>query len=128
MCVVPDPETAADPRTGRCGGTYFIEPLDTFRMTETEDVRARLADCKPQLAATYPIDELGIFGSYARGEHDSDSDLDVLVTFTEPVSLFELVRLEAELTERLGVEVDLVTKESLKPRIGDAIAEDVRYV
>jgi len=69
-----------------------------------------------------------VFGSYARGEHGSESDLDVLVEFTEPVTLFELVRLENELTTRLGVELDLVTRASLKPGIDARVAEDIVYV
>jgi len=71
---------------------------------------------------------LGIFGSYARGEQQSDSDLDVLVAFEQPVSLFDLVRLENELTDELGVEVDLVTKDSLKPRIESRVADDLVFV
>ena len=71
---------------------------------------------------------MGIFGSYARGEQRSDSDLDVLVAFEQPVTLFELVRLENELTDELGAAVDLVTRGSLKPRIESRVAEDVVYV
>lgn len=93
-----------------------------------EELRAKLEDCKPKLREEYPIRELGMFGSYARDEQRPDSDLDILVTFDEPVTLFDLVRLENELTDRLGVEVDLVTKDSLKPRIASRVTEDVVYV
>lgn len=96
--------------------------------TAGEKIRAELADCKPQLQKEYPICELGIFGSYARNEQRPDSDLDILVAFDGAVTLFDLVRLENELTDRLGVEVDLVTKESLKSRIESRVAEDVVYV
>lgn len=91
-----------------------------------EEVRAKLADCKPELREKYPIRELGVFGSYARDEQRPDTDVDVLVTFDEPVTLFDLVRLENELTDRLGA--DLVTKDSLKPRIISRVAEDIVYV
>lgn len=97
-------------------------------MTLNEDIPVRLAELKPRLKQDYPISELGIFGSYARGEQRSDSDLDILVAFEHPVTLFELVRLENELTDELGVAVDLVTKDSLKPRIESRVAEDVVYV
>lgn len=97
-------------------------------MPSPENVSTRLAQFKPQLEQEYPISELGIFGSYARGEQRSDSDLDVLVAFDEPVTLFDLVRLENELTNELGVEVDLVTKDSLKPRIESRVTEDLVYV
>lgn len=97
-------------------------------MTPNEDIPVRLAELKPRLKQDYPISELGIFGSYARGEQRSDSDLDILVAFEHPVTLFDLVRLENELTDELGVAVDLVTKDSLKPRIESRVAEDVVYV
>ncbi|OYR54006.1 MULTISPECIES: nucleotidyltransferase family protein [Halorubrum] len=97
-------------------------------MPSTEDIPTRLAQLKPQLEREYPISELGIFGSYARGEQRSDSDLDVLVAFDQPVTLFDLVRLENELTDELGVEVDLVTKDSLKPRIEARVTDDLVYV
>ncbi|OYR79956.1 DNA polymerase beta [Halorubrum ezzemoulense] len=79
----------------------------------------------PKLEQEYPISELGIFGSYARGEQESDSDLDLLVAFDKPVTLFDLVRLENELAEELGIEVDLVTKDSLKPRIETRVCDEL---
>jgi predicted nucleotidyltransferase len=91
----------------------------------TEDISTRLAQLKPKLEQEYPISELGIFGSYARGEQESDSDLDLLVAFDKPVTLFDLVRLENELAEELGIEVDLVTKDSLKPRIETRVRDDL---
>lgn len=97
-------------------------------MRPFEDIRTELAAFKPRLKKTYPIDELGVFGSYVHEEHRPDSDLDILVTFEEPVTLFDLVRLENRLTNELGIDVDLVTRDSLKPRIGARVAEDVVYV
>ncbi|MDB9249168.1 nucleotidyltransferase family protein [Halorubrum ezzemoulense] len=91
----------------------------------TEDISTRLAQLKPKLEQEYPISELGIFGSYARGEQESDSDLDLLVAFDKPVTLFDLVRLENELAEELGIEVDLVTKDSLKPRIETRVCDEL---
>jgi predicted nucleotidyltransferase len=97
-------------------------------MRDAEDIREELAALKPHLQERYPIDDLGVFGSYARGEQQPDSDLDVIVTFEEPVTLFDLVRLEEELTRRLDITVDLVTGDSLKPRVATRVAEDVVYV
>lgn len=97
-------------------------------MRDAEEIRAELAALKQELQEEYPIRELGVFGSYARDEQRPESDLDILVTFDRPVTLFDLVRLENELTSRLGVDVDLVTRESLKPRIGSRVDEDVVFV
>ena len=93
-------------------------------MRDAEDIREELAALKPQLQEEYPIGDLGILGSYARGEQQPESDLDVVVTFEQPVTL-DLVRLEEELTQRLGITVDLITGDSLKPRIEARVADDV---
>ncbi|MGM0399517.1 MAG: nucleotidyltransferase family protein [Halobacteriota archaeon] len=97
-------------------------------MGDADAIRTELAELKSELESEYPIRDLGVFGSYARDEQGPESDLDVLVTFDRPVSLFELVRLENDLSRRLDRDVDLVTRESLKPRIRSAVDEDVVYV
>ena len=74
------------------------------------------------------MDRIGIFGSYIRGEERNDSDLDVLVDFARVPDLFEFVSLKIDLSELLGVNVDLVMKRALKPRIGQAILEEVVLV
>lgn len=96
-------------------------------MKRYEEIEAELAAMKSSLAADHQVSELGLFGSYVRDTQTEDSDLDVLVAFDEPVSLLDLVRLENELSTRLGVDVDLVTKDSLKPRIAPRV-DDVVYV
>jgi predicted nucleotidyltransferase len=64
---------------------------------------------------------VGVFGSYARGEQLADSDLDILIDFDTNVNLLDLIGLEQELSEQLGIKVDLVTlrsvNASLKPYI-----------
>lgn len=57
----------------------------------------------------YDPQKVGIFGSYARSENDKNSDIDILVKFKHTKSLLELVRIENELSEKLGIKVDLVT-------------------
>lgn len=97
-------------------------------MQRYEDVQRELAAMKPALEAEYHVAELGIFGSFARDEQTEESDLDVLVEFQRPISLFDLVRLENEISDRLGIDVDLVTRNALKPRVEAAIDDDVVYV
>jgi predicted nucleotidyltransferase len=79
----------------------------------------------PLLAEQYQVESLGVFGSYVRHEQCSDSDLDVLVIFHDPPSLLKFIELENYLSDVLGVEIDLVMKDSLKPRIGERILEEV---
>jgi predicted nucleotidyltransferase len=79
----------------------------------------------PKLIKDYNISYLGIFGSYIRGEQKEDSDLDILVEFSKEPDLLEFIGLKQELSEILGVEVDLVMKSALKSRIGKRILEEV---
>ena len=79
----------------------------------------------PLLADRYHVRSLGIFGSYIRREQRPDSDLDVLVSFSETPSLLKFIALENHLTDLLGVQVDLVMKEALKPHIGQHIIQEL---
>ena len=70
--------------------------------------------------------KVGIFGSYARGDNKKDSDIDILVKFKESPSLLTLIKLENDLSEILGVKVDLVTTGALKnKRIKKSIEKDL---
>ena len=79
----------------------------------------------PKLKTRFHIQSLGFFGSYVRGTARSTSDLDVLVEFIEEPSLFQFLECESHLSALLGVKVDLVMKETLKPRIGRHILSEV---
>lgn len=79
----------------------------------------------PALAERYAVRSLGVFGSYVRSEATPDSDLDVLVEFTAPPTLFEFVRLQRLLTELTGIQVDLVMKKTLKPHVRNRILSEV---
>ena len=79
----------------------------------------------PQLADRYRLRSLGVFGSYVRKTQDLRSDLDLLVTFDEPPSLLQFIELENHLTDLLGVKVDLVMQDALKPRIGKRVMSEV---
>ena len=76
----------------------------------------------------FKVRKIGIFGSFARGEQEATSDIDILVDFRKPVSLIDFVALERHLSEILGRKVDLVMKSALKPRIGKHILREVRYL
>jgi predicted nucleotidyltransferase len=84
-----------------------------------------LREQMPFLAARYRVASLGLFGSYLHGTQRRDSDLDVLVSFHETPSLLRLIELENHLSDLLGVKVDLVLREALKPRIGERVLREV---
>jgi predicted nucleotidyltransferase len=73
--------------------------------------------------------EASVFGSFIRGEQKPDSDLDLLVRYKDNVSLFDVSGLKCELEKLLGIKVDLVSKDYLKPRIKKRILhESVRIL
>jgi predicted nucleotidyltransferase len=70
--------------------------------------------------------KVGIFGSFARGDNKKGSDIDILVEFKESPSLLTLIKLENDISEILGVKVDLVTTGALKnKRIKKSIQKDL---
>jgi len=81
---------------------------------------------QPDLRQRYHLREMGVFGSYVRGEQHEDSDLDVLVEFDEGTTLLDYVGLQMELSDALGLRVELANKKTLKPRIGRTILAEVR--
>jgi hypothetical protein len=91
-------------------------------MAYREEILSRLSGARNELEAL-GVRRLRIFGSAARGEAVSDSDVDLLIDFDErPVGLFELNRIKARIREILGVErVDIVTSEGLHPALRERV-------
>jgi predicted nucleotidyltransferase len=99
-----------------------------IKMETFEKLKDILAEHKQQLKDRYKVEEIGIFGSYVRKEQKRKSDLDVLVSFSEIIDLFMFVELENYLSDILGVTVDLVMKDSLRPRLKERILNEAVYV
>ena len=72
--------------------------------------------------------KIAIFGSYASGEEKPESDIDILVEFTGRKSLLDLVRIERELSEVLGIKVDLLTEKSISPYLIDTIKNEMEVI
>jgi uncharacterized protein len=85
----------------------------------------RLRELKPQLNAR-GITHLALFGSRARGAARADSDVDLLIDLA-PVrfSLIDLVGVEREIADQLGLPVSVVVRRSVEPRMMATIAPDV---
>lgn len=90
-----------------------------------DDIRHVLKQSMPEIENRYKVKSLGIFGSYVRGDMKRSSDLDILVEFHQAPSLLEFIRMEDDLSSKLGIKVDLVMKKSLKPYIGRRILAEV---
>jgi len=95
---------------------------------DLDEIKRLLRDYKSVLEAKYNVSTIGIFGSYVRNEQAASSDLDVLVDFTAPISLLEFINMEEELSELLGIKVELVSRNALKPYIGKRILDEVQLV
>ena len=78
---------------------------------------------QPELREKYHIKQLAVFGSFARGEETLASDLDILVDFVTPIGL-DFVTLAEELESLLGVKVDLVSANAVKPRMMESLRRE----
>lgn len=93
-------------------------------VSETPQILEKLSALRPSLIERYPIKRLALFGSHARDEADDDSDIDVLVEFSEPVG-FQFFDLAKELEGLLEHSVDLVSRNGIKPAYYAAIEPDL---
>jgi hypothetical protein len=82
----------------------------------------------PVLKERFKVETLEVFGSYVRGEQTEKSDVDVLVTFKGSYSLWQLIDAERFLRRKLGVRVDLVPKDGVKPALKDQILSEATAV
>ncbi|WP_017293279.1 nucleotidyltransferase family protein [Geminocystis herdmanii] len=102
----------------------------TVTENELDILKEKIKKIKLEIEKEYQIDELGLFGSYVRGEQTEDSDIDLLVTF-KPEAKFGLIKylkLQNLLSDKLEKQVDLVMKKGLKPYIGEQILKEVIYL
>ena len=77
----------------------------------------------------FDIQRLGIFGFFDRDEQNSNSDIDLLVKFKNAPSLLQLIKIENDLSKKLGFKVDLITEGSIKNRrIKSQIKQDLKII
>ena len=91
------------------------------------DILSLILKNKPNLQKKYPIKNIGIFGSVARGDQHEDSDVDILVEFEKPIGI-EFIDLANELEAILQRKVDLISKSGIKPKYLKIIEKDLHYV
>lgn len=72
--------------------------------------------------------KIAIFGSYVRGEEKPESDIDILVEFKERKSLLEFVKIERELSQSVGIKVDLLTEKAISPYLIDRIKSEMEVI
>jgi len=96
-------------------------------MKSISEIKLLLQSNKQYLIKKYNLKSLALFGSFARNEATENSDIDILVEFDIPIGL-DFVLLADELEEILGVKVDLVTPDAIKPKMFEYIKRDLLYV
>ncbi len=96
-------------------------------MSNLQEIKDKIKSNKPALKAKYNVDKIGVFGSYSRNDQNENSDIDILVEFSEPIGL-EFVALADELEKLLGQKVDLVSRKGIKEKYFKIIEKDLQYV
>ena len=84
------------------------------------DIEHKLRYFKPDLIQKYHINYLAIFGSVSRNENSGNSDVDILVDFTQPIGI-GFIDLADELENILNIKVDLVSRNAIKPKYFEQI-------
>lgn len=91
------------------------------------DIEVKLNNLLPFLVNEYGVKRIGYFGSYVTGKQDDDSDIDILVEFSQPCG-WKFFTLEKLLEDQLGKEVDLVTISAIKKQLKDSILKQVKFI
>jgi len=93
-----------------------------------DDISRVLKEHKTEVRRKYNVTEIGIFGSYVRGEQKKRSDVDILVSFSGIPDVFIYLELEEYLKRLLRRRVDLVRREAIRPELKNRILEETVYV
>ena len=96
-------------------------------MLTRQNIIEKLKELKPMLSKEYSIKDIGLFGSYAMGSFDENSDIDILVELEKPIG-WKFFTLEIYLEQIFGKKIDLVTKNALKDQIKGNILNQVQYI
>jgi predicted nucleotidyltransferase len=95
-----------------------------------EEISVILRKHKAELSRKYKVSEIGMFGSFARGEQKKKSDVDILVEFNEEdiPGLLKFIEIERYIEKLIRKKVDLVRKGGIRPEIRDIILKEVVYI
>jgi predicted nucleotidyltransferase len=96
-------------------------------MYNTSQIINILKSQKIDLEKKYPISELALFGSYARGDNNEKSDIDILVDFNGRIGI-EFISLAHDLEDIFKAKVDLVSRKGIKPKYLPFVEKDLIHV
>ena len=90
-----------------------------------EEILTILQACSEEILEKFKAEPKGIFGSFARGDHRPESDLDILVEFHNGATLLDLARLSNFLEDRLGIKIDIASQRAIRREYRESIYEDL---
>ncbi len=97
-------------------------------MRTLKEIQSILSAHKDKINKKYKTKEIGIFGSFVRGEQEKTSDIDIVVEFYEVPDLLKFIELESYLEEILGIKVDLVRKQAIRKELKEKILMEVTLI
>jgi predicted nucleotidyltransferase len=96
-----------------------------MKLARYANLLVKLRALKPEITARYKVREMGLFGSFVRGQQSGVSDIDVLVEFEEEADLFDLTGLALFLEEELQRKVDVVSRRALRAELQQKVLAEV---
>ena len=97
-------------------------------MKTLDEIKEILTKHKEEVQQEYKVSELGISGSFVRGEQKKRSDIDILVEYSELPDLLKLIELENRLQKLLKRKVDLIEKSGIRTELKEIILKEVVYI
>jgi len=95
-----------------------------LKMRRIEEIKEIIKSHRGELEEKYKVKSIAIFGSYVRGEEKEGSDIDLLVEFSQSVSLLHIVSLENYLSDILEAKVDVVPKKNIRKELKEKILRE----
>ena len=96
-------------------------------MKELATIKEIIKELKPELEKKFHVSSIGVFGSVARNDSSENSDVDIIVDFSQPIGI-EFIDLADLLEEKFNEQVDLVSKKGIKPQYFSSIENEIVYV
>lgn len=107
--------------------TFIIDEYNTIAMLTKNEIKNRIKR-NADVLREYHVNKIGIFGSYVHETQKPESDIDLVVDFSDSVTLFQYVHLADSITGFLDQKVDLVTVDGIKPMIKEKVLKEVEWV
>jgi predicted nucleotidyltransferase len=96
-------------------------------MKDLSTIKQIIKELKPELEKKFHVSSIGIFGSIVRNDFSENSDVDIIVDFSQPIGI-EFIDLADLLEEKFHEQVDLVSRKGIKPQYFSSIENEIVYV